>query len=1291
MHFTVGSLGLLAAVCGAILLGEGAVADVVRWGEGEAVDEMRLVLMPEQETGELTEESETLESDGSYFAIHRFEGVAGEIVSIELTSEEFDPYILLRDPNGNVITENDDGFDGINSRIVIKLPESGTYSIVAKPYEVGETGKYEVSWQLTDQKMLELFSLYEEGRQFLNLGTADGYREAIVRLEAALTIADRIGSDSYSASVLMYLGLANQYLDYNSKALSHYQTALDGFRAMGDRLSEANILGNMGSIYANQGNNSEALNYYEQALTISRDVGNQEIEASILSRMGGVYSDLGNQSEALDYLNPALAIHREVGDRTWEAVTLNNLGEVYSALGDQSEALNYYEQALTISRDVGNQEIGARILSNMGGVYSVLGDRIEALDYYEQGLRMYRETGDRSAEAIVLGFIGKVYFDLGNPSEALRYYEQALPIHNDVGNRASEATSLSHIGTVYFAIGNPNEALRYFNQALPLHRDVGDRSGEASTLNDIGSVYSHLGDKNEALNYLNQALTIRHDEGDRLGEAVTLNNMGKVYLGMGNNSEALRYYEQALAIHRDVGSRINEAITLGNIGTVYSQLGRNHETLDYYEQALAIHREVGNRSGEATTLTNVGTAYSDQGNNSEALRYYEQALVIHREVGNRAHEAKTISSIGSIYSDRGNPSEALAYYEEALQISREVGDRAHEAGILNRLGVIDLEHEHISEALAYHEEALQISREVNDRPREASTLSHLSWVYRVQNDLPTALAYIEEAIAIIEQLRSEITSTELRTSYFATVQGYYQLQIDILMQLHQYQCNCEQNPESGYDRRAFNVSERTRARTLIELLAESNLDITTNLDPELQQRERNLRQQLQSLDAERVARLQAIQDNSEIAPIVSEFDHKTTQTLRQLDSLAAELRQTNPAYAAIQYPQPLTLEQIQQQVLDPDTTLLQYSLGDEQSYLWVVGQNRFESFILAGRNEIETAAREFYASVDRAGNPITSGRTAQALSELILAPVADRLTTERLLIVPDGILHQIPFSAIAVPNQTTYQPLISQHEIVSAPSSTVIATNRETMGDRPLAPHRLAVLADPIFSASDDRLTGRTTRESSEAIDPNGVSDLSRALRDFDLRNLARLPNTKTEADRLIALANGDETAVFDFDANYPWVTANNANRYQYVHFATHGFANSENPELSGLVLSLLDANGNPQNGFLRLGEIFNLQLPAELVVLSACQTGLGENVGGEGMVGLTRGLMYAGAERTVLSLWNVNDEKTADLMVRFYRDIWQNGLTPAAALRRAQLEMWQAGDHPYYWAAFGVQGEWRD
>ena len=1251
MHFTVGSLGLLAAVCGAILLGEGAVADVVRWGEGEAIDEMRLVLMPEQEAGELTEESETLESDGSYFAIHRFEGVAGEIVSIELTSEEFDTYILLRDPNGNVITENDDGFDGINSRIVIKLPESGTYSIVAKPYEVGETGKYEVSWQLTDQKMLELFSLYEEGRQFFNLGTADGYREAIVRLEAALTIAERIGSDSYSTSVLMYLGLANQYLGYNSKALSHYQTALDGFRAMGDRLSEANILGNMGSIYANQGNNSEALNYYEQALTISRDMGNQEIEASILSHMGGVYSDLGNQSEALDYLNPALAIHREVGNRPWEAFTLTNFGEVYSALGDQSEALNYYEQALTISRDVGHHTVEARILSNMGGVYSVLGDQIEALDYYEQGLRMYRETGDRSAEAIVLGFIGQVYFDLVNPSEALRY----------------------------------------FNQALPLHRDVGDRSGEASTLNDIGSVYSHLGDKNEALNYLNQALTIRHDEGDRLGEAITLNNMGKVYLGMGNNSEALRYYEQALAIHRDVGSRINEAITLGNIGTVYSQLGRNHEALDYYEQALAIHREVGNRSGEATTLTNLGTAYSDQGNNSEALRYYEQALVIHREVGNRAHEAKTISSIGSIYSDRGNPSEALAYYEEALQISREVGDRAHEAGILNRLGVIDLEHEHISEALAYHEEALQISREVNDRPQEASTLSHLSWVYRVQNDLPTALAYIEEVIAIIEQLRSEITSTDLRTSYFATVQGYYQLQIDILMQLHQYQCDCEQNPESGYDRRAFNVSERTRARTLIELLAESNLDITTNLDPELQQRERNLRQQLQSLDAERVARLQAIQDNSEIAPIVSEFDHKTTQTLRQLDSLAAELRQTNPAYAAIQYPQPLTLEQIQQQVLDPDTTLLQYFLGDEQSYLWVVGQNRFESFILAGRNEIETAAREFYASVDRAGNPITSGRKAQTLSELILAPVADRLTTERLLIVPDGILHQIPFSAIAVPNQTTYQPLISQYEIVSAPSSTVIATNRETMSDRPLAPHRLAVLADPIFSASDDRLTGRTTRESSEAIDPNGVSDLSRALRDFDLRNLARLPNTKTEADRLIALANGDETAVFDFNANYPWVTANNANRYQYVHFATHGFANSDNPELSGLVLSLLDANGNPQNGFLRLAEIFNLQLPAELVVLSACQTGLGENVGGEGIVGLTRGLMYAGAERTVLSLWNVNDEKTADLMVRFYRGIWEDDLTPVAALRRAQLELWQAGEHPYYWAAFGVQGEWRD
>ncbi len=1037
---------------GVALLGEGAVAGVARAPDrgllrvglpSAAPDrnfEWELAIEPGREVGELTAESDTLAEDGSYFVPYRIQGEAGDILEIELTSDEFDTYLILRDASGEIVARDDDSLGGTNSWLVVELPATRTYEIQVNAFEVGATGRYELRWQLGDAAARKLQRLRSE-----NVG--------------------RLRSD----------------------------TAVDVRAAIGQ---------------------------YEELLALAEQNENDRVLAEALLLLGVLHDDLSELEIALEYYQAALVKFRELGNRNREGTALNNIGLTYLTQGNLSEAQRYHEQAL----------------------------------------ELYRELGNRNGEGIALSNLGWAYSTLGRHTDALQVYEQARQIFVELDNVAQQATGANNLGSVYLDLGESSEALRYYNLALAGHRTSGDRQGEATTLNNLGYAYA--------------------EEGDLVA--------------------ARRYYEQALQILQEIGNRDSEATALSNIGGVYDAEARPVEALNYYTRALDLYREVGNRDGESIALNNVG----------------------------------------GMYAEVGDWDAALSYYSEALELSRTVGNRTI----------------------------------------EMLALRNVAFVYRWQDDIPQALANIEAAIAIVEQLRGRIASADLRTSYFATVQDYYQFQIELLMELH------DREPEAGHDRRAFDVSERTRARTLIELLAEAELDVTESVDPALIRLEKDLRQKLQAIDAERVSQLQAVTESSEVAEIVADADRESEKVLRDLDSLAAELRQTSPAYADLQYPEPLTAEAVQTQVLDGDTTLLQYSLGDAQSYLWVVSRDGFESFTLPGRDAIETAARQFYASVDRAGNPLSAARKAQALSELILAPVADRLATDRLLVVPDGILHQVPFSALAVPGADAYAPLLTRHEVVSAPSSTVIATNRRIMGDRPPAPERLVAIADPIFTADDPRLTGIATT----AIDADN-RDVERALRDFDLRNIARLPNTQTEAERLIELASGGKTAVLDFAANYDWVMADNASRYQYVHFATHGFANSTNPELSGLILSLLDENGNPQNGFLRLTDIFNLNLPAELVVLSACQTGLGENVGGEGVVGLTRGLMYAGAERTVLSLWNVNDAKTAELMVQMYRNIWEGGLAPAAALRQAQLAMWEAGEHPYYWAAFGLQGEWRE
>ncbi|MEC4867887.1 MAG: tetratricopeptide repeat protein, partial [Jaaginema sp. PMC 1078.18] len=793
----------------------------------------------------------------------------------------------------------------------------------------------------------------------------------------------------------------------------------------------------------------------------------------------------------------------------------------------------------------------------------------------------------------------------------------------------------------YNDLGELQQALDYYNQALSIVRAVGDRSGEATTLNNIGVIYSDLGEKQQALDYYNQALLLKRAVGDKGGEASTLSNIGVLYNFLGEKQQALDYLNQALPILRTVGDKGGEASTLSNIGLVYSSLGEKQQALDYYNQALPLRRAVGDRRGEASTLSNIGLVYSSLGNQQQALDYYNQALPILRTVGDRRGEATTLNNIGLVYNSLGEKQQALNYYNQALPLRRDIGDRNGEANSLYNLA----------------------ASEYN------------------RGKFATALPHIEAAIEIIEDLRSKIGSQELRTSYFATVQNYYQLYIDLLMRLHQ------QNPNQGYDAQALHISERARARSLLELLAEANADIRTGVDPELLEQEQNLLQQLNAVEHRRYQLATEGYSDSEI----NEIKAQSQALLNQLDQLEAQIRINSPRYADLQYPEPLTLGEIQRQVLDEDTLLLQYSLGPYRSYLWAVTKDSITSYELPSEGEINALAQQFHEQLQSPSAP--NQDLALQLSEMILSPVASQLGNKRLLVVGDGALQYVPFAALPAPNAPEtdnplgYTPLLVQHEIVTSSSASTVAISRRTLANRSPGSKMLAVLADPVFEENDARFAGVTARD--DEANPN----LERSLLGIGEagQSLNRLQYTRDEAEAILALVpESQRLEALDFEAERELITSADLADYQIVHLATHGLLNEQNPELSGLVLSLFEETGEPENGFLRLHDIFNLNLPAELVVLSACETGLGENVRGEGLVGLTRGFMYAGAKRVVVSLWKVNDVQTSVLMTQFYERMLQEEQNPVAALRVAQLEMWEAGKSPYYWAAFTVQGDWR-
>jgi CHAT domain-containing protein len=508
----------------------------------------------------------------------------------------------------------------------------------------------------------------------------------------------------------------------------------------------------------------------------------------------------------------------------------------------------------------------------------------------------------------------------------------------------------------------------------------------------------------------------------------------------------------------------------------------------------------------------------------------------------------------------------------------------------------------------------------------------------------------------------------------------------------------------------------------------------------LREQEHSLREEL-STQSDLLLRLRNAKSEKEQAEAVKA---KVDALTFQYEELQGQIRAANPRYAALTQPKPLSVEEVQRQLLDPDTVLLEYSLGDLRSYLWAVTRDSVTSYELPKRAEIEEASRLVYQlltarqAVDGNGHEAGAAAVvrddhlkywsaAERLSQMILAPGAALMGSKRLLIVADGALQYIPFAALPIRSLKSrgptslldqdYVPLIAEHEIINLPSASALAVLRTETSSRHAAPGVVAVFADPVFEATDERVRSNSSNKSvqrkgrssvsenhiTEGVDAFQISTaksstediVTRVLRDIasERDGISRLPFSRSEAQGILRMVpRSASLEALDFKASQTAVTSTDLSRYRIVHFATHALVDAVHPELSGIVLSLVDERGRPQRGFLQLQDIYNLNVPADLVVLSACQTGLGKEIKGEGLVGLTRGFMYAGAKRVVASLWNVNDHATSEFMKQFYGRMLGEKLRPAEALRATQIEMWRTKQWhaPYYWAPFIVQGEWK-
>jgi CHAT domain-containing protein/tetratricopeptide (TPR) repeat protein len=810
----------------------------------------------------------------------------------------------------------------------------------------------------------------------------------------------------------------------------------------------------------------------------------------------------------------------------------------------------------------------------------------------------------------------------------------------------------------------PRLAVPLFEQALATQRDVHQEYELSYSLHNLSVSHWLIGDCTQALDEAKQALSIRRNMRDRYREAYSLLAVAKDYFCLGDAQHALDTYAEVEPLWRELKDNGNRASVLNDRGLLYSYLGQWQQAELAHQDALALRTSLKDDSGLVESLINLGQLQVSLHHYGAAQQYCERALELARRIHFRRGEAYALLNLVEALAGLQEGARARPMLLDAIQLFREEEHRTGEAWGLELLAKLDLSAGNTSEARNNLERALVLERAIGDRILESITLVDLAGACRAAHQTAPALDYSKQAIDMIEQSRSSLMAPDLRAAWLASKRGIYELRIALL---------------GNAAAETLSTSEQAHSRVLLDALAESGEHVSV-LDPGLDSKTRSA---LAQADADVNARAASLARGGASQVETAVLRRSLDRALANKQEVESRIRETNPRYAALVFPQPASIEDIRRYALDEDTLLLEYLVGEERSHVWALTSHDLTMFELPGRAVLERSTRELYAALTERNRRTTQEtmtgraervRTADlsitgALHSLaILLPPAVGREHRRVIVVPDGPLSMVPFALLL--------PARGDREVVTLPSASVLVEMRRDHSSEERATLPALVVADPVFGPDDERVAAH-------AVTTNNASGTS----------LPRLYWSSKEALGIAALAPHDQVKTLTgFAADSDILRHGDLSRYRVIHFATHALLDTEHPSLSAIVFSMVDRAGLARDGQVRLHEIYELSLQARLVVLSACKTGLGKEVSGEGMIGLSRGFLYAGAQSVLATLWSVDDYATAQFMSRFYAALWKEGRSPATALHLAQQWMMrQKGmQSPYYWAGYTLTGEWK-
>lgn len=928
--------------------------------------------------------------------------------------------------------------------------------------------------------------------------------------------------------------------------------------------------------------------------------------------------------------------------------------------GDYARALTILEVARGVAEQIGDREGTALVLGSIADLHGLRGNQAQALSYYEKSIALSEALGDKAALAFNLNNIGLILKSQGNYAQALDRYQKSQALNEELGNKTGVARSLNNIGIVHEARGDYLEALAAYQKGLDVSEALGNKIFVATNLNNIGNVYGAQGDYERARGYYQKSLKLRQELGDKSVVASTLNNLGVIYRMQSNYARALETYQKSLDISAELGNKTSMASTLGNIGVVYKSQGNYVQALKYYEQSLALSETLGEKAMAARALNNIGEIHQAQSHYAQALDYHRKSLALKEALGDKAGRSASLNNIGEAHASEGNYAQALEHYLKSLSLKEALGDKAGMANVLINIGALHQKQDRAPEALDFFARAEALARQIGSLD--------LLWPSRLlaaraytSLDRPTdARLNLMVAIDTIEMIRKQVAGREQDSQRF--------FENKLSPYLAMTELNIRQNNVSE----ALTYAERAKARVLLDVLRGGRVNVTKAMTAREQEQERQLTGIVVSLNSQ-IHRegLLAQPDQKRLADLkarlqTARLDYEAFQT--SLYAAHPELKVKRGEAS------PLRLDEAVDLLPNARSALLEYAVDEKNTYLFVLTRSadapkpkavvRVFTLNVSAKELSERAAnfRQQLASRD-----LLYRQTAVELYELLLGPARELLKGKRLLtIVPDGALWEMPFQAL---QPMPGHHLIEDSAIAYAPSMTVLRDMNkawaETHGSTP-TPMSLLAVGNPVLGTQNVELLNARLVNS----------------------ELTPLPEAEEQVRALQRLYGAEHSKVYvGPDAREEQVKVD-AGKYRILHLATHGIYDDASPMYSHVVLANEAANAN-EDGFLEAWEIMNLDLNADLVVLSACETARGRVGAGEGMIGLAWSLFVAGSPSTLVSQWNVDAASNTTLMIEFHRRM-RAGNSKAVALQQATLKTLRNKEyrHPFYWAPFVLIGD---